>query len=31
MTSEHAVYASAALAFLATAAIGFAFKPLLGE
>jgi hypothetical protein len=31
MTSEHAVYASATLAFLATAAIGFAFKPLLGE
>ena len=31
MTPAHAVYAAAGIAFIVTASIGFAFKPLLGE
>ena len=31
MTPTHAVYVAAAVSFLVTAAIGLAFKPLLGE
>jgi hypothetical protein len=29
--ADHAVYVAAGVAFVATALIGFAFKPLLGE